>query len=61
MMSELEDKLNIALTNIETSKQIIENTIQQTEDYTLVKHKLQLLDIKIKLKEVINRISGVAL
>lgn len=61
MMSELEDKLNIALTNIETSKQIIENTIQQTEDYTLVKHKLQLLDIKIKLKEVINRISGDAL
>ena len=56
MTNELEDKLTIALANVEASKKIIENKIQQNEDYKLIKYRLQLIDIKIKLKHITTKI-----
>ena len=59
-MSELEDKLTIALANVETSKQIILNKKQETEDPTLTSrltdYNLELLDLKLRLKDMIRNL-----
>ena len=62
-MSELEDKLNIALANVETSKQIILNKKQNTEDITmtsrLTDYNLELLDLKLRLKDMIKNLPSI--
>ena len=59
-MSELEDKLNIALANVETSKQIILNKKEKTEDIAmtsrLTDYNLELLDLKLRLKDMIRNL-----
>ena len=59
-MSELEDKLNIALANIEISKEIILNKKTETEDPTmtsrLTDYNLELLDLKIRLRDMIKNL-----
>lgn len=59
-MSELEDKLTIALANVETSKQIILNKKLETEDPTmtsrLTDYNLELLDLKLRLKDMIKNL-----
>ena len=62
-MSELEDKLNIALANVETSKQIILNKKEKTEDITmtsrLTDYNLELLDLKLRLKDMIKNLPSI--
>ena len=62
-MSELEDKLNIALANVETSKQIILNKKEKTEDITmtsrLTDYNLELLDLKLRLKDMIRNLPSI--
>ena len=64
-MSELEDKLSIALANIETAKQIIlhgkANEKDQEKVNLLANYNLELLDLKLRLKDMIkhlNKIEG---
>ena len=62
-MSELEDKLNIALANVETSKQIILNKKSETEDIAmtsrLTDYNLELLDLKLRLKDMIKNLPSI--
>ncbi len=56
-MSELEDKLQIALANVETAKAMIllkkeTNTDDEINSY-LTNYNLELLDLKIRLKDMI--------
>ena len=56
-MSELEDKLQIALANVETAKAMIllkkENNKDDEVNSYLTNYNLELLDLKIRLKDMI--------
>jgi hypothetical protein len=59
-MSELEDKLNIALANVETVKQMImyrkANEKNQDKVNCLANYNLELLDLKLRLKDMIKNL-----
>ena len=59
-MSELGDKLQIALANIETSKAIILNMkANSTDEYKtsmLTNYNLEMLDLKLRLQDMIRNL-----
>ena len=64
-MSELEDKFSIALANVETAKALIlhmkANEKDQEKVNLLANYNLELLDLKLRLKDMIkhlNKIEG---
>ena len=62
-MSELEDKLTIALANVEISKQIIVDKKENTDDEALssylTNYNLELLDVKLRLKDMIRHLDKI--
>ena len=61
-MTEIEDKLKMALTNVAEVRQIIikrvtdEDYKDQKEFYSLIDYKLELLDIELRLKDMIRNL-----
>lgn len=61
-MTELEEKLKTALTNIEEVRQTIikrineEDYNNQKQFYTLIDYKLELLDVKLRLKDMLEHL-----
>ena len=61
-MTEIEDKLKMALTNVAEVRQIIikrvndEDYKDQKEFYSLINYKLELLDIELRLKDMIRNL-----
>ena len=61
-MTELEEKLKTALTNIEEVRQTIikrineEDYNSQKQFYTLIDYKLELLDVKLRLKDMLEHL-----
>lgn len=59
-MTELEDKLQIALANVENAKLIILNMKESEEDdlknSMLTNYNLELLDLKLRLKDMLRNL-----
>lgn len=59
-MTELEDKLQIALANVENAKLLILNMKESEEDELkssmLTNYNLELLDLKLRLKDMIRNL-----
>lgn len=59
-MTELEDKLQIALANVENAKLIILNMKESETDElktsTLTNYNLELLDLKLRLKDMLRNL-----
>ena len=61
-MTELEEKLKTSLTNIEEVRQTIikrineEDYNNQKQFYTLIDYKLELLDVKLRLKDMLEHL-----
>lgn len=59
-MTELEDKLQLALANVENAKLIILNMKESEEDdlknSMLTNYNLELLDLKLRLKDMLRNL-----
>lgn len=59
-MTELEDKLQLALANVENAKLLILNMKESEEDESkssmLTNYNLELLDLKLRLKDMIRNL-----
>lgn len=63
MMTELEDKLNLALANVELAKEKVLSKKQECTDETrnsyLTNYNLELLDLKLRLKDMIKNLDKI--
>ena len=64
-MTELEDKLQLALANVENAKLIILNMKEKTSEHDdfkssmLTNYNLELLDLKLRLKDMLRNLSKI--
>ena len=65
MMTELEDKLQLALANVENAKLMILNMKEEAEEddnykiSMLTNYNLELLDLKLRLKDMIKNLPSI--